>query len=122
MPSAVAGILTSRLGSAIRSCRRAAAAIVASVSWASSGATSIDTNPSLPCGVEGRTQHRQRIGDVVDDEFPVGVLQRIALRGEDGELLVVGVGALDGPGKIVGLAVTPRIPSATKAASVPSRR
>jgi hypothetical protein len=49
MPSAVAGIFTSRLGRAMRSCNRVAAAIVASVSRANSGATSIDTKPSLPC-------------------------------------------------------------------------
>ena len=48
MPSAVAGIFTSRFGRAMRSCNRAAAAIVAAVSRASSGATSIDTKPSLP--------------------------------------------------------------------------
>ena len=48
MPSAVAGIFTSRLGRAMRSCNRMAAAIVAAVSRASSGATSMDTKPSLP--------------------------------------------------------------------------
>ena len=47
-PSAVAGILTMRLGSPIRSCSERAAAAVPSVSWASDGATSRDTNPSPP--------------------------------------------------------------------------
>ncbi len=47
-PSAVAGIFTNRLGSSIRVWSWRAAAIVAAVSWASSGATSTDTNPSVP--------------------------------------------------------------------------
>ena len=47
-PSPVAGIFTNRFGWAIRWCSWRAAAMVASVSRASSGATSTDTNPSLP--------------------------------------------------------------------------
>jgi hypothetical protein len=47
-PSAVAGILTNRFGWSMRWCSRRAAAMVASVSWASSGATSTDTKPSPP--------------------------------------------------------------------------
>ncbi len=47
-PSPVAGILTNRFGSAIRWCSLRAAATVASVSRASSGATSTETNPSVP--------------------------------------------------------------------------
>ena len=46
--SGVAGILTSTLGWAIRSWRPRAAAMVPSVSWASDGATSTETNPSPP--------------------------------------------------------------------------
>ncbi len=48
MPSGVAGIFTSRLGWVMRSCRSRAAAMVALVSRASSGATSMDTKPSVP--------------------------------------------------------------------------
>jgi hypothetical protein len=48
MPSAVAGIFTMRLRRATRSCKPRAAASVACVSCASSGATSIETNPSAP--------------------------------------------------------------------------
>ena len=47
-PSVVAGILTKRLGSSMRAWSWRAAAIVAGVSRASSGATSTDTNPSAP--------------------------------------------------------------------------
>ena len=47
-PSAVAGIFTKRLGSSMRAWSRRAAAIVAGVSRASSGATSTDTKPSVP--------------------------------------------------------------------------
>ena len=47
-PAVVAGILTSRLGSPMRSCSPRAASMVARVSSASSGATSIETNPSAP--------------------------------------------------------------------------
>ena len=60
MPSGVAGILTNRFGSAMRWCRSRAAAMVASVSRASSGATSIDTKPSVPplaSNVGRRTAH-----------------------------------------------------------------
>ena len=47
-PSAVAGIFTNRLGASIRPCSARAASMLASVSWASAGATSRDTNPSVP--------------------------------------------------------------------------
>ena len=47
-PAAVAGTLTNRFGRAIRSCSARAAVTVAAVSWAISGATSIDANPSPP--------------------------------------------------------------------------
>jgi hypothetical protein len=47
-PSGVAGILTSTLGRSIRVCRSRAATMVPSVSWASEGATSTETNPSPP--------------------------------------------------------------------------
>ncbi len=47
-PSGVAGILTRALGWAMRTCRERAAAMVPSVSWASAGATSTETNPSPP--------------------------------------------------------------------------
>ena len=47
-PSAVAGTLTYRLGSAMRSCRSRAEATVPASSRARSGATSRDTNPSTP--------------------------------------------------------------------------
>ena len=47
-PAGVAGILTSRFGWAIRPCSPRAAATVASVSWAISGATSMDAKPSPP--------------------------------------------------------------------------
>ena len=48
MHSSVAGILTSTLGWSMRWCRYRAAFTVPSVSWASAGATSTDTNPSAP--------------------------------------------------------------------------
>ena len=47
-PSAVAGIFTRRLGRAIASCSRRAEAMVPSVSWARSGATSTLAKPSPP--------------------------------------------------------------------------
>jgi hypothetical protein len=47
-PSAVAGIFTNRFGAAIRSCSFLAAAVVASVSRATSAATSSDAKPSVP--------------------------------------------------------------------------
>ena len=71
--------------------------------------------------VVGRTQHRQGVGDVVHRQFPIGILERTA-RGDEGENCASC--RSEAPmafAKIVGLAVTPRIPSATKAANVPSR-
>ncbi len=47
-PSVVAGILISRLGRSTSDHSSRAAAMVASVSKARSGATSIDTRPSTP--------------------------------------------------------------------------
>lgn len=47
-PCGVAGIFTNRLGWPILWCSTRAASIVARVSRASSGATSTDTNPSIP--------------------------------------------------------------------------
>ena len=98
-PSAVAGIFTKRLGSSIRSCSRRAATTVASVSRASSGATSTDTKPSVRVRVVDRAQDGEGGGDVGDDQLPVGVLDRAAGRRQRGELLVVVGRALDGPGE-----------------------
>ena len=47
-PSIVAGTFTSRLGRSIRFTHSRASATVPSVSWASVGVTSTDTNPSRP--------------------------------------------------------------------------
>ena len=48
MPCRAAGILMNRLGRSTSHHSARASAIVASVSWASRGSTSIDTRPSTP--------------------------------------------------------------------------
>ena len=75
-PSAVAGIFTNRLGCVDPLVQlRGRPRCVAWVSRASSGATSIDTNPSVP-PLASNTGRRtaERVDDVVDDQLPVGVL------------------------------------------------
>ena len=75
MPSAVAGTFTSRLGRAIRSCSRAAAAIVA-VGVSRQLRRDFDRYEPVAAVrvVEGRTQHRQGVGNVVHRQFPIGIL------------------------------------------------
>jgi hypothetical protein len=99
-PSAVAGILTNRFGLLIRSCNARAAAMMAAVSRASSGATSIDTKPSVPpLASNVPRQHTERLRDVVENKIPVRVQRRASDRGERRELFVVGIGTLDRPGE-----------------------
>ena len=73
--------------------------MVPSVSWARAGATSTETKPSPPSGrVVHRPEDGQGVVDVVHDQVPVGVLDRLG-RDQCGELVVVGVLALDGLGE-----------------------
>ena len=89
-PALVAGILTSRFGAPMRACRSRAAVMVASVSSARSGATSIETNPSAPSlsSKVGRSRSSASMTSA-DDEVPVGVLDGVPGGEQVVELLVV---------------------------------
>jgi hypothetical protein len=62
------------------------------------------------------------VADVGGDELPVGVVDRTSGCDERGELVVVSVEPAMALAKMVGLAVTPRVPRLTMRARVPSRR
>ena len=90
MPSAVAGILTSRLGWSIQACRPRAAATVAEHVVRQLG-RDLDGDEAVgPVrAVVERPEHRERVDDVGDDELPVGVLDGAPEGKQRGELLVV---------------------------------
>jgi hypothetical protein len=83
IPSAVAGTLTSRLGRSIRFTHSRASATVASVSRASSGSTSTDTNPSAPSDAShtGRStsQARRMSSPMRDATISTGSASRAAI-------------------------------------------
>ena len=88
----MAGILISRFGRSTSACRRAASAIVPSVSWARFGSTSSETQPSLPLP-SSHTGRRtsQAFADVVARERDEDLL-RLGLGGRElADLVVVRV-------------------------------
>ena len=96
-PSAVAGILTMRLGSVDalveRPCRVDGAGGVGG-----QGRRDLDRDEAVVAAalVVHRAQHAERVGDVVDHHAPVGVLDASCVAEQLGELLVVVGAAADG--------------------------
>ena len=96
-PSLVPGILMNRLGRPARACKSLAAASVLAVSWASSGDTSSDTQPSTPFGpLPDRSKQVGGPGEVlerqVEEQLPRPTC-RLELLADGG---VVGGAVLDG--------------------------
>ena len=79
-PSLVPGILMRRFGRPARACRALAAARVLAVSWASSGDTSSDTQPSTPSRpVPDRSKQIRGAGQIVQRQLEEQVLARLCL-------------------------------------------
>src|ERR1044072_3205038 len=99
-PSGVAGIFTNRFGSSIRSWRPPGGG-ERGVDLPGQLGSDLDRDEAVGPGgrVVDRAEDGEGGGDVGDDQFPVGVLDRNADGGQGGELFVVVGRNLDSTGE-----------------------